>query len=188
MAHAVRPGIAPALLLSMPQLVDPNFHRTVVLLCEHNTDGAFGLVINRPTETSASQAVRLLPPPSRDGGLALWSGGPVEPQRGWILMGSEPAESEAVSVADGVYLSTSPLLLRRLIETAPPRTRVLTGYAGWGPGQLEGEIEAGAWLVLDSEPGDIFSSEPDELWRTVLRRQGGRLAWLADAPDDLSSN
>ena len=97
MAHAVRPGIAPALLLSMPQLVDPNFHRTVVLLCEHNTDGAFGLVINRPTDTSASQAVRLLPPPSRDGGLALWAGGPVEPQRGWILMGSEPAESEALS-------------------------------------------------------------------------------------------
>ena len=60
--------------------------------------------------------------------------------------------------------------------------RVFRGYAGWGPGQLEGEIEAGAWLVLDSEPGDVFSDDPDELWRTVLRRQPGRLAWLADAP------
>ena len=66
--------------------------------------------------------------------------------------------------------------------------RVFRGYAGWGPGQLEGEIEAGAWLVLDPEPTDLFTHEPDELWRTVLRRQPGRLAWLADAPDDLDAN
>ena len=62
------------------------------------------------------------------------------------------------------------------------------GYAGWGPGQLEGEIAAGAWLVLDAEPDDVFAPEPWELWRSVLRRQGGRLAWLATAPDDLSAN
>ncbi len=66
--------------------------------------------------------------------------------------------------------------------------RVFRGYAGWGPGQLESEIEASAWLVLDAEPGDVFSGLPDQLWRTVLRRQGGRLAWLANAPDDLSAN
>ena len=66
--------------------------------------------------------------------------------------------------------------------------RVFRGYAGWGPGQLEGEIEAGAWLVLDPEPTDLFTHEPDELWRVVLRRQPGRLAWLATAPDDLEAN
>ena len=66
--------------------------------------------------------------------------------------------------------------------------RVFRGYAGWGPGQLEGEIESGAWLVLDAEPDDVFDTDPDHLWRSVLRRQGGRLAWLADAPDDLSAN
>jgi putative transcriptional regulator len=66
--------------------------------------------------------------------------------------------------------------------------RIFRGYAGWGPGQLEVEIEAGAWLVLDSRPDDVFSDTPDELWRVVLRRQPGRLAWLADAPDDLSMN
>ena len=66
--------------------------------------------------------------------------------------------------------------------------RIFRGYAGWGPGQLEGEIEQGAWLVLDAEPDDVFDAEPDELWRSVLRRQGGRIAWLASAPDDLSAN
>ena len=66
--------------------------------------------------------------------------------------------------------------------------RVFRGYSGWGPGQLEGEIEAGAWLVLDPEPSDLFTATPDELWRAVLRRQPGRLAWLAEAPDDLSAN
>jgi putative transcriptional regulator len=165
-------GVAPALLLSMPQLIDPNFHRTVVLLCEHTVDGAFGLVINRPTETSALEAVRLTPPPARDGGLALWSGGPVEPQRGWILMGSEPEDTESVTVASGVYLSTSPILLRRLIETAPPRTRVLTGYAGWGPGQLDAELAASAWLIAEVEATLVFETPPASMWETAIRRLG----------------
>jgi putative transcriptional regulator len=165
-------GVAPALLLSMPQLVDPNFHRTVILLCEHTDEGAFGLVLNRPTETSASDAVELTPPPQRDAGLALWSGGPVEPQRGWILTGAEPEDSESVAVVPGVYLSTSPLLLRRLIETAPPRTRVLTGYAGWGPGQLDAELSASAWLIAEIDPGLIFDTPAGAMWEQAIRRLG----------------
>ncbi len=66
--------------------------------------------------------------------------------------------------------------------------RVFRGYSGWGPGQLEDEIEAGAWLVLDPDPTDLFTSDPGDLWRNVLRRQPGRLAWLAQAPDDLIAN
>ncbi len=81
-------------------------------------------------------------------------------------------------------LTTDPVLLAGLVDSV----RIFRGYAGWGPGQLEGEIESGAWLVLDAEPDDVFAAEPDELWRSVLRRQGGRLAWLASAPDDLSAN
>jgi putative transcriptional regulator len=167
-----RPGLAPTLLLSMPQLLDPNFHRTVVLLCEHTAEGAFGLVLNRPTETSASEAVQLSPPPSRDSGLALWSGGPVEPQRGWILTGAEPVDTESVTVVPGVYLSTSPLLLRRLIETGPPRTRVLTGYAGWGPGQLDAELSASAWLISDVDPEIVFDTPPDSMWERAIRSLG----------------
>lgn len=165
-------GVAPALLLSMPQLVDPNFHRTVVLLCEHTSDGAFGLVLNRPTQTNASEAVQLMPPPARDAGLTLWSGGPVEPQRGWILSGDEPRDTESISVATGVFLSTSPLLLRKLIETGPPRVRVLTGYAGWGPGQLDQELAASAWLIGDIDPRLIFETPAADMWEAAIRRLG----------------
>lgn len=166
-------GVAPALLLSMPQLMDPNFHRTVVLLCEHTPDGAFGLVINRPTDTNASQAVQLSPPPARDGGLSLWTGGPVEPQRGWILMGEDPdEEAESIIVAPGIFLSTSPLLLRKLLERAPARTRVLTGYAGWGPGQLDAELSSSAWLIADVDRQLVFDTPAEEIWEAAIRSLG----------------
>jgi putative transcriptional regulator len=77
-----------------------------------------------------------------------------------------------VSVATGVYLSTSPLLLRRLIETAPPRTRVLTGYAGWGPGQLEREIAEGAWILGPADPILVLDRDPEEMWESSLRSMG----------------
>ena len=126
-------GLAPTLLLSMPQLVDPNFARTVVLLCEHAPEGAFGLVLNRPTGVTAASVVRLDPPIAEGGGLTLWMGGPVEPQRGWILLGDQSQASDARRIADGVYLSASPVLLRRVLEERPaPRARVLAGYAGLG--------------------------------------------------------
>ena len=104
-------SLAPALLLSMPQLIDPNFNRTVVLLCKHNDDGAFGLVVNRPLVTTGRVTVNLDPPVSTDRELQVWVGGPVEPERSWILVGQEPDESDEISgmrVAHDLYLSTSP--------------------------------------------------------------------------------
>lgn len=172
------PSLAPTLLLSMPQLLDPNFARTVVLLCEHSPEGAFGLVVNRPSGTDAFDAVELMPPPSRNSGLPLWVGGPVEPQRGWILLGNDPAETGALRVVDGVYLSTSPDLLRHLIETGPHRTRVLTGYAGWGPGQLDEELAASAWLTSEVEPDLIFDTPSDRMWEEAIRRLGADPALL----------
>lgn len=172
-------SLAPRLLLSMPQLDDPNFKRTVVLLCEHGSEGAFGLVLNRPTDTPASSVVRLDPPPPADNGLSVWIGGPVEPQRGWILMPGEPGDAEAVRVCNGVYLSTSAELLRRLLETpATPRVRLLTGYAGWGPGQLDAELAASAWLIADVQPDLIFDVRPEDMWETAIRRLGADPASL----------
>src|SRR5579862_2962478 len=97
-------SLAPALLLSMPQLTDPNFARTVVLLCEHAPEGAFGLIVNRPSDISAAAAVRLEPRIEQPNDLPLLLGGPVEPERGWILMASAPDGVESRPVGAGLYL------------------------------------------------------------------------------------
>lgn len=163
----------PTLLLSMPQLQDPNFARSVVLLCDYLPEGAFGLVLNRPTEASATSMVRLQPPVASGNDLVLGSGGPVEPERGWILTAAEPAEPGFRTIVDGLYLSTSPLLLRRILETSPaPRARVLAGYAGWGPGQLDEELEHSSWLMSDIALDLVFDIEPGRMWETALRRLG----------------
>lgn len=165
-------SLAPTLLVSMPQMLDPNFARSVVLLCEHGPEGAFGLIVNRPSETLAAEAVQLVPPPARDSGVALWSGGPVEPQRGWILLGEEPAEADSVEVAEGVYLTTSLDVLRRIVEDGWPRTRILTGYAGWGPGQLDDELAASAWLTADITAALVFDTPADGMWEAAIRTLG----------------
>lgn len=166
-------SLAPALLVSMPQLLDPNFHQSVILLCEHGASGAFGLVLNRRSEMSASEVVRLTPPVEGDSGLGLWVGGPVEPERGWILMGTEPQGVESVQVCDGVYLSTSVELLRRYLEhPPPPRTRLLTGYAGWGAGQLDAELAASAWLTADVDLDLVFDTGHTHMWEATIRRLG----------------
>jgi putative transcriptional regulator len=166
-------SLAPKLLLSMPQLQDPNFVRTVILLCEHEPDGAFGLVLNRPTEVAAASVVRLEPPVSGDSGLRLWMGGPVEPQRGWILLGEEPAAADVRRIVDGVYLSASPVLLRRVLEERPvPRARVLAGYAGWGPKQLDDELAESSWLLAEVQPDLIFDVDAGTMWETAIRRLG----------------
>jgi len=174
--------LAPTLLLSMPQLVDPNFNRTVVLLCKHSEDGAFGLIVNRPLVTSGRVVVQLDPPVATDRELQVWEGGPVDPQRSWILVGEEPdadEEMRGMRIADGLYLSTSPDLLRRLLEPTPPaRARLVIGYSGWGAGQLEAELEASAWLMSDVTRDLIFDTPPEKMWETAIRRLGADPAAL----------
>jgi putative transcriptional regulator len=162
-----------ALLLSMPQMQDPNFSRTVVLLCEYGPEGAFGLVLNRPTDMPASEMVRLEPPIARANTMRLWIGGPVDPERGWILLSEEPEDAEFKLVCDGLYLSTSIALLRDVLEAQPaPRARVLAGYAGWGPGQLDEELAQSAWLMGDVDLDIVFDTAPDAMWETAIRRLG----------------
>jgi putative transcriptional regulator len=163
----------PTLLLSMPQLRDPNFAKTVVLLCDFMPEGAFGLVLNRPTGAAASGMVHLEPPVEDGNDLVLCTGGPVEPDRGWILTGDEPTDAEFRTIVTGVYLSTSPVLLRRLLETRPaPRALVLAGYAGWGPGQLDEELAQSAWLMCDVDVDIVFDTDAAVMWETAIRRLG----------------
>jgi putative transcriptional regulator len=169
-------SLAPALLLSMPQLIDPNFNRTVVLLCKHSEDGAFGLVVNRPLVTSGRVVINTNPPIETERELDVWIGGPVEPHGSWMLVGGEPDEDEALrgmSIADGLYLSTSPDLLRRLLEPSPPdRTRLIVGYSGWGAGQLELELNESAWLISDVDADLIFNTPAESMWEAAIRRLG----------------
>jgi putative transcriptional regulator len=169
-------SLAPAFLLSMPQMLDPNFSRTVVLLCRHNEEGAFGLVVNRPLVTSGRVVVNLDPPVQTDRELQLWVGGPVEPERSWILVGKEPddaGDQPRMEITDSLYISTDPELLRRLLEPSPPQfARLVVGYSGWGPGQLEEELEASAWLMSDIDRDLIFSTPADRMWETAIRRLG----------------
>jgi putative transcriptional regulator len=163
----------PALLVSMPQLQDPNFARAVVLLCDFAPEGAFGLVLNRPTEMAASSMVKLEPALVGANDLPLCIGGPVEPERGWILLAEPPDESDYRTICDGVYLSTSPVLLRHVLTTAPPpRARVLAGYAGWGPGQLDEELAQSAWLIGSVDIDLLFDIEPSAMWEAAIRRLG----------------
>src|SRR5262245_43942549 len=171
--------LAPVFLVSMPQLLDRNFNRTVILLCTHNDRGAFGLVVNRPLTTTGPVVVNLDPPVTTDRELEIWVGGPVEPHRSWMLVATGPAGVDQDQVADGsriadeLYLSTSPELLRQLLEHCPPpRTRLMVGYSGWGPGQLEAELEESSWLISEVELDLIFDTPPDQMWETAIRRLG----------------
>ncbi len=167
--------LAPTLLLAMPQMDDPNFARSVVLLCQHEREGAMGLVINRRTETLVSEVVNFDVPPAQDSGATVWVGGPVDPQRGWLLLGGDPGTADAVRVAEGIYLSASMPVLRHVIEADPgvvPASRFLLGYAGWGSGQLERELAASAWLTADVSRTLVFDTDPDIIWETAIRSLG----------------
>jgi putative transcriptional regulator len=177
-------SLAPSLLISMPQLMDPNFNRAVVLLIRHSDeDGAFGLVVNRPLVTTGRVILSLEESEqlSTERELQVWVGGPVEPQRSWMLVG-EAHQAEAVQgtrIADGLYLSTSPDLLRRLLEPSPPeRARLVVGYAGWSAGQLEAELERSAWLLSDVDADLIFDTPPERMWERSIRRLGADPATL----------
>ena len=167
------PTLAPALLLSMPQLMDPNFRRAVVLLCEYSDDGAWGLILNRPTGKTAASVVQFTPSLKGDSGIEIWMGGPVEPQRGALLLPEEPLGEDAFEVSPGVYVSASADLLRKLIEGPPvANARLLMGYAGWGAQQLDQELTESSWLISDVAPAIIFDTKPAQMWEAAIRRLG----------------
>jgi putative transcriptional regulator len=167
-------GAAPIFLLSMPQMADPNFAKAVVLLCDYTDEGAFGLVVNRQMDEPAWTLVKTEPPIRVDPNLKLWIGGPVDPQRTWVLMSeAQGPDDEQREICPGLLLSVSKDLTLQLLQAPPTsRSRVLVGYAGWGPGQLDQEIAASAWLTLNVDPALIFNVPPDQMWEVAIRRLG----------------
>jgi putative transcriptional regulator len=172
-------SLAPVLLVSMPQMVDPNFAKTVVLLAEYGAHGAFGLVLNRRMDEPAMSIVTADEPLEIHPRMHLYTGGPVEPTRAWILTAREELDPEALKVTPGVFLSASPTLVRRTLESAPdPGVRMVVGYAGWGAGQLDMELAQGGWLLAPVQADLIFATSSDQMWEAAIRRLGAEPSML----------
>jgi putative transcriptional regulator len=174
------------LLIAGPTLEDPNFLRTVVLVGEHNEDGALGVVLNRPSETTVAEAVPDLGDLT-DSDDTVHIGGPVQPSAVLVLAEYEEPDQAAQLVTGPVGFVAVDEEGDR-VATALGRARVFAGYAGWGPGQLEAELERDDWIVCDSDPDDVFDGDAATLWSRVLDRQGGRMRLLARMPLDPSLN
>ena len=167
------------LLIAAPSLFD-YFRRTVVLVIEHNEEGAMGVVLNRPAETTVAEAVSALAELAGDDDC-LHVGGPVSPESVVALGEFEDPDDAARPIVGRLGLLDPDDL-----DPAPRRLRVYAGYAGWGPGQLEGEIEQGAWIVDSADPEDPFKD--GDLWAEALQRKGGAYSLLATMPSDPSLN
>lgn len=174
------------LLIASPALLDPNFHRTVVLVAEHGDGGAMGVILNRPSDAVVAEAVPALADVV-ESETVVFAGGPVEPQAVIILAEfDDPDDSAAVVFSDigFVRADADPSLL----AGSTRRARLFAGYAGWGPGQLETELQEEAWITESPLAQDIFCEVADDLWSDVLRRKGGRFAFVATMPPDPSLN
>ena len=186
------------LLIASPILGDPNFYRTVVFMIEHTAEGSLGVVLNRPTDHPVSTAV-----PGWEGLAAapsvVFDGGPVEGGR-VLSLGRRKARTNgaAVEMGDASDETWTPVLGRiAMVDLSQEPAdagqrfdllRFFSGYAGWGAGQLEGELREGAWFVFEATEADALTPQPDALWRQVFRRQPDDLKWVAFFPDDPAQN
>jgi putative transcriptional regulator len=173
------------LLIASPSLLDPNFKRTVVLVTEHGEEGAAGLVLNRP---SPAPVVDLVPElePMVDDDEQVWVGGPVQPNA--VLVLGEFVDPDDAAVQLFGALGFPALDDPDEIVPATTRRRVFAGYAGWGAGQLEDELEREDWILEPALPDDAFTEDPEALWADVLRRKGGVYELVARMPDDPAVN
>jgi putative transcriptional regulator len=175
------------LLIAGPRLIDPNFFRTVVLVIEHGEEGAFGLVLNRPSETSVGEAVpeleALIDPDD-----PLFIGGPVQPSTVITVARFGDVGDAALAAFDDIgVLGTGGPPIAEMADRVLG-ARAFVGHSGWGPGQLEAELETGDWILEPGRRRDIFSDSPRDLWSQVLTRKGGSYALVARMPLDPSLN
>lgn len=166
-------SFAPGLLIAMPQLLDPNFYRSVVLVVEHGAEGSFGLVINQVSpltmgEFTNAQSLVYRGDPTRP----VMIGGPVSREVGWILHSAHHEYDDTHRVTGGISMSRSMVALRDVCEKSQGDFRLFMGYAGWGPGQLEAEITQGAWVTSDVDPTLVFATDATAVWETSLRNMG----------------
>lgn len=171
------------LLIAMPGLADPNFHHTVTYVCAHNEEGALGIVVNRPLDLPLEQIFEQMqigcdsPAVNR---LPVFSGGPVQRDRGFVLHRPAGQWASMLRVTDGVGLATSRDILEALAcGRGPPQVLIALGYAGWDAGQLEQEMGENAWLSTPASPEILFEVPPEQRWRAAAGRMGIDLSLLS---------
>ena len=174
------------LLLASPALMDPNFRRAVILVGVHSEEGAMGVVLNRPSEVTVSEAV-----PQLEQTVAeqepVYVGGPVQPSSIVFLAEFLDPTPAGLLVLGRIGFPAPDASIDELTE-ATARRRVFAGYAGWGEGQLDAEVDQGDWIAHSAVPDDVFTDVPAELWSSVLTRKGGSYALIASMPSDPSLN
>jgi len=175
------------LLLDSGQLQGSFFQRSVVLICEHNEEGAFGLVLNRAMGNKVGEMIVAdLPEVLKE--CPLYLGGPVQPTA-LSFLHSDSFIPDA-NVMPNLSLDHSLDMLMEIGESFSPtrKLKLFAGYAGWGPGQLEDELRRDAWLLHPASLSLVFDTDPEDLWRSILRQKGGKYRILAQMPEDLSLN
>lgn len=186
---ALRPG---SLLVATASLADPNFERSVVLLLDHDESGSLGVVLNRPSPVPVGEVLSDWQALAASPGV-LFHGGPVATDSALAVAALAPRQGpdddpvgfRRLFGTTGVVDLDTPT---ELLDAAVARVRVFAGYAGWGDGQLEAEVEEGSWYVVEAEGDDVFGPSPERLWGVVLRRQPGELAWVSTRPADPTLN
>jgi putative transcriptional regulator len=172
------------LIVSSPSLIDPNFRKTVVLIAHHDEEGALGLVLSRPSDVAAAEAVPVLDglPGAKD---PVFVGGPVQPDAFMVLAEFEDVDDAAAPIIDGLGFMPADA---EPADLAIKRLRLFAGYSGWGSGQLEDELAEDSWIVVDAAADDAFADDPDVLWRTVVQRKGGSFSLMENMPFDPGLN
>jgi putative transcriptional regulator len=170
-----RPSLAGEFLVAAPTMGDPRFERTVILIVQHDRAGALGIVVNKPVGEQ-KLASRLEAVGEKNAGVAgsvrIFSGGPVQPEVGFVVHSAEYRRPETIAVTDRLSLTSSVEILRDIAKNSgPAKILVAFGYAGWGPDQLETEIEQGAWATAEADPGLVFDADRDNLWDEAWERR-----------------
>ncbi len=164
------------LLIAMPQMSDPRFARTVIYICAHTADGAMGLVVNREIEAlTFPDLLKQLNIDAEvvDDKIQVLFGGPVETGRGFVLHSSDYVQNTTMLVDKRVGLTATMEVLKDIASGNGPRLNILAlGYAGWGPGQLDAEIQANGWLSVPADDGLVFGNELDKKWERALAKIG----------------
>jgi putative transcriptional regulator len=164
---------SPIFLVSMPQLGDPNFFRSVVLILQHDTEGAFGLIVNHSTDTNLGSFARnqKMLCHADLAKMPVLKGGPVQPERGWILH-QDATIAERQEVIPGLFLSHTSDSLKQMLQSGSRPIRLILGYAGWGAGQLEQEMQQGSWLTVKANSRHVLETETSLVWGSVLKELG----------------